>query len=178
MQISHRFPCSTVLLALYSFIKPHPLIIVQLVPSIKTTPQLNQSRSFPLSKMGFFKMPWKKTSETSNAEKELNKSDPPPYSNIKAFDAPQWLWSQAECQEWITAIHVTYLNYEPKKARAKAAKFEGFGPTLFGNTLSIWRSVLGSDADGHAIFSLIFSLRDELGAMPANTTFPHYERGN
>ncbi|CAG8975396.1 hypothetical protein HYALB_00011477 [Hymenoscyphus albidus] len=117
-----------------------------------------------------------------NRNKTSKEEAPPPYhstsafsSKIKAKHTPQWRWSNHQCKEWITAVLVTYLNLPLAEAEAKASQFEGFGPSLFERDHAWWEWFLG-DGVGSPVFSLIFSLRDEPGALPEGITYDHYKR--
>lgn len=55
-----------------------------------------------------------------------------------------------------------------------AEDFKGFGPTLFQSTNEVWKALLGHDA-GHAVFALIFSVRNQSGALRSTFTYSHYE---
>jgi hypothetical protein len=95
--------------------------------------------------------------------------------HIKASSTPQWRWTNAQCQDWITLVLTEYSGKEPETARGLADEFLGFGPNLYLMSWKEWHAWLG--ADGQAIFAILMEVHGEKGAVPSQVEIPHYARG-
>ena len=121
-------------------------------------------------------------------QEQNEQTSPPPYdaSNapeiveskvvIKASDAPQWHWTNAQCREWIFAVCVHNLGLDAEESRMISEKYEGYGPSMYFNDGAYWKYILGSDQRGGSVFAQIFGSRMEKGGLPKGITFPHFER--
>ena len=105
--------------------------------------------------------------------------DPPPYATISfklhgisATDTPQWLWSTAQCQSWITAVAITLWNCQEEEAERLASMFHGSGSYLWCLESETWKAWYGS-ARGTSIFNMLRACMKEPGAVPKSITFDH-----
>jgi len=119
------------------------------------------------------------------SSKHGKESQPPPYEsvmpptsrdksrtnksyNIRATDTPQWLWNEEQCRLWLTAVLVEYGCKERDIAEGMAAKFEGFGPSMYLRTRDGWCKLFGNY--GGAIYSLLLGKRHHKGAVPKGSS--------
>lgn len=119
------------------------------------------------------------TISTPTAEPTEKSPQPPEKLQIKelASKTPQCLWPQTECKEWLQAVFVYYLNYPEEHSEEIAARTKGFGPSIFARTKMDWVALLGNEANGSAIYALVFSFRREEGAVPEGISFGHWNWG-
>ncbi|KUJ16831.1 uncharacterized protein LY89DRAFT_669280 [Mollisia scopiformis] len=110
-------------------------------------------------------------SSTTFLPKFLQKKTP--YQKL-ASKQPQWLWTQTECREWLTAVCIWNLNYTPEKAHEVVERLKGFGPTLFAMKIEHWERVLGDYTDAAAVYALIFSSKTARGAMPKGVLYSSF----
>ncbi|KUJ08663.1 uncharacterized protein LY89DRAFT_741515 [Mollisia scopiformis] len=83
-----------------------------------------------------------------------------------ASKTSQWTWTNKQCREWITAVSVWYLGYDEVDGEKAAAKFQGFGPSLFATTIRNWEMIFGNKHKAHSVCMLIYNLQREKGAVP------------
>lgn len=89
-----------------------------------------------------------------------------------ASETPQFRWTNTQCRAWIQAVAIWYLGYDEKLARTAANLFNGFGPTLFAYDVPNWEGLFNENNDeANSVHSLVFSLRNEEGALPKDMTF-------
>lgn len=109
------------------------------------------------------------------------KAQPPPYTTqreaesgpIKAFETPQWKWSNAECKEWLLSYLIDKLQYDRAKAESLVAKLKGDGTVMYCRDYEEWRILLGKwQAKG--VYIILFALRREEGAVPQGTDLRHW----
>jgi hypothetical protein len=95
--------------------------------------------------------------------------------HIRASSTPQWRWTNAQCQDWITLVLTEYSGKDPETARSLADEFMGFGPNLYMLGWKEWHAWLG--VDGQAIFAILMEVHGEKGAVPSQVEIPHYVMG-
>jgi hypothetical protein len=117
-------------------------------------------------------------------------SPPPPYAecdpalpeqvpvtenSIKATDIPQWIWTNAQCREWLFAVCSESLGLGVEESKAISEKFEGYGPNIYCLKFEDWLNILGSNPMGRAysVYSTLLSIRHEKGAVPKNVVLNH-----
>ncbi|KAE9375208.1 hypothetical protein N431DRAFT_453874 [Stipitochalara longipes BDJ] len=91
-----------------------------------------------------------------------------------ASQAPQWLWSTYECRQWLKAVCIVYFNLTLKEAEVAAAKFDGYGPTLFMKKEAKWTYMLGQN--GRGLYAMILGYRWAKGAFPLGMKLGHGDR--
>ena len=65
-------------------------------------------------------------------------------------------------------------QYHMAEAEIRAARYEGFGASLWSVGVAGWKNICGGHADeGLSIFNLVFGLRNEKGAVPKGVLINH-----
>ncbi|PVH79073.1 hypothetical protein DL98DRAFT_533269 [Cadophora sp. DSE1049] len=123
--------------------------------------------------------------------------------DIRATDTPQWLWFAIQCQDWLTAVGISLFNFEPSVAEGLARRFEGTGTLIYNwfvfSILSDFSqfSLNSDEAETHfenrpplewmemygisrgaSLYNLIYSVRQNEGAVPAYCSFWHWNNGH
>lgn len=93
----------------------------------------------------------------------------PKHNPIHASSTPQWLLSNAQCREWLTAVLVDSCGWQPPTAKKKANDVfgAGLGMMIFETSKQTWVEHLGI-RDGMSLWYLVNTFRHEPGAQPAD----------
>ncbi|KAF8857781.1 hypothetical protein BDZ45DRAFT_744116 [Acephala macrosclerotiorum] len=101
-------------------------------------------------------------SDGPSAEQELEQSLQ--YQSIEATDAPQWDWTEKQCQQWFVVVFVKYLEYSNEEAVKEAKQIKGWGPSVYMRKKDEWIRILG-EGKGMAMYSMIYTLRKKGGSL-------------
>lgn len=55
----------------------------------------------------------------------------PKKRKISAEDAPQWIWDQDQCRQWIFAVLTKYLKFPVEDAKFQSETFYGCGANIY-----------------------------------------------
>jgi hypothetical protein len=127
------------------------------------------------------------SSSTAHARTSIRTTLPPAYDDyvprppftrlgIKAYDTPQWLWTNAQCQAWITAYCVEMLSFDLSRAEGIARDFRGAGTTIYTMKIEFWKRRMG-ELEGITIFNYLCSVFRKDGAVPDHIMIPHFPEG-
>ena len=136
---------------------------------------------------GFSLLRWstkkkKTTSAAAPAPALANTRDisPPPYQEpetIAPTSVPQWLWTNAQCREWVFQLCVETLGLSVEESRSISDRFDGYGPNIYTMTTAGWEGLLGTKQRGCGVYSAVLSMRDRKGAVPKNVRLTHAGQG-
>jgi hypothetical protein len=85
---------------------------------------------------------------------------------IKASDVPQWLWTNAQCKDWLFAVCHVSLGLTGEEAKAITAKFDGCGPVIYMMEYVDWIKLLGTQNRAQSVYAYVVNTQHEPGAIP------------
>jgi hypothetical protein len=85
---------------------------------------------------------------------------------IKASDVPQWLWTNAQCKDWLFAVCHVSLGLTGEEAKAITDKFDGCGPVIYMMEYVDWIKLLGTENRAQSIYAYVVNSQQEPGAIP------------
>ncbi|KAE9376295.1 hypothetical protein N431DRAFT_462140 [Stipitochalara longipes BDJ] len=92
---------------------------------------------------------------------------------IMPTDTPQWVWTNAECKEWLFAVCYENLGLSGEESKAISDNFDGFGPVIYCMDQTDWKKLLGTNHRANGVYAMVYNLMSAPGAVPPGLIIKH-----
>ena len=93
-------------------------------------------------------------------------------ATIASSSIPQWVWTNAQCQQWLCEVIISRLGRTEEDAESISQRFKGSGPDIYLMRLPAWQGLVGRES-AHGLYFWLLTVRHEKGAIPRTIQMRH-----